>query len=188
MLGIIRNNMDKYNLMYFTSDYNQNILDQSILTFFRPFVNRYMVLPGLLVPESHDQLLGIIQSVHEEQEDPLLFVGVGMEGYWANCFANRFLSPRVLFNPILNPVKFFQHIGAEREATKNQKFTDDLYVSHGVPGLILKDEYAWDIPFELTLLFQVETVSNRGLFDFSKNSKVTRIISDFMNDLDRIAI
>ena len=166
-----------------------NSRERDLLNFMGDFAENFVTFPGLLVPESGEEMELTIQEVYEKSEDPLLFVGIGMNGYWANWFANRFLSPRILFNPILNPADFFTGVGDLTEANRVKFFDEKLHTAHGVPGLILYSSEFYDQISTLGRFFRTEEFPSQDkLFNFSKNSSVCRVITNFINDLERFAV
>lgn len=178
-----------YNVIYFTSEVFMNFRERNLLHFTGDFAENFVTFPGLLVPESAEKMESTIQEVSEKNDDPLLFIGIGMNGYWANWFANRFLSPRILFNPILNPGDFFTGVGDITEAKRVKFFDEKLNTAHGVPGLVLYTSAFYSGISTVASMFQTEEFSTQDkLFDFSKNSPVCRVITNFINDLERFAI
>lgn len=177
-----------YNVIYFTSEVFMNSRERDLLNFMGDFAENFVTFPGLLVPENGEEIESTIQEIFEKNDDPLLFVGIGMNGYWANWFANRFLSPRILFNPIMNPADFFIGVGDPTEAKRVKSFEDKLHTAHGVPGLILHSPVFSSGMSKVASMFQTEEFTQDQLFNFSKNSSVCLVITNFINDLDRFAI
>jgi hypothetical protein len=177
-----------YNVIYFTSEVFMNPQERNLFHFLGNFAENFVTFPGLLVPENGEEMESTISEIYEKNDDSLLFVGIGMNGYWANWFANRFLSPRILFNPILNPADFFTGVGDRLEAERVKSFDEKLNTSPGVPGLILCSPIFSSAASKVASVFQVEEFAPDQLYNFSKNSSVCRVIANFINDLGRFAI
>jgi hypothetical protein len=174
----------KYNFIYFTNEIYVTAYEDTLRKSLEPYTEDFHTMPGLLVPESRKIIESMITEIFDNSFSPLLFIGAGLNGYWANWFANSFLSPRILFNPLDRPFDFFQQVGDESNCEWSRYFVEFIENPYNLPGLIL-----WNSPFnhceEFSSMFQTIEINDGNCFDLKEESLPKRLMLSFIADLEK---